>query len=559
MTANGFREIEGLSLPPLLISLGLTEQDFPAPPVADGSSYTTCLSGGSRFPGSTLFLSLDEWHAFQRDTGQWRHDDWPQTTAACWGIPGTGIDAATWAGPKYENLYYFFVNNSFLRWNTLEKRVDIPVTPLVQNGFGSGVGNWFGESGCDAAVHDERLDLQSRLHIFKHDQYLRHNLDNGSRDLGPGPIQEFWPGLPEPFASAVDYVFWGGADDVGKLIFVRNGNAAVYDPDGASVVRQGTLGEVVRGFSERSRPQLFLKEEYVLHRYVGDIERGSYVRSDIILARTLDSQTRTIEREYLQRSSTTKSVLESTDTQAVNDLASHVQNNQSEEGSAEQYQYAMTADFHGDAEADSLWGGEVNAHLGVQGGTNDLRSAFARSVEQGISQQVRNSTATVNQQKADESLANEESGRSKETSSHTAGAMDKDSTIVVDFYQIMQRYLTVLVLEHASLAYIDAATEDAAELFDMDRLLDTHVVEASRAPVRNYIVGELSKVNGLGADPLSVIRTSTTGDTYSWDNTVTSTIPVVTPDGTQEAVTVRGVAESTQTRTVGTDQMRPWT
>ncbi|MFQ6329134.1 hypothetical protein ACLMAL_23770 [Nocardia sp. CWNU-33] len=560
MTTDGFREIEGVRLPSLLISLGLGVDDFVN---VEGSptsaTFSSAMSGGVLFPGKTIFLQKDKLFLFDNELGSWSRGDWPKPIADVFGIAGVGIDACSWVGPRYPDLWFFFVNNQYIAWKAKPESggaIERPIQTLAKD-WGNTFGTWFGESGCNAAIHDERIDLASRFHVFNGANYLRHDFDKGAYDIGPTTIAEAWPGLEEPWTSGIDLAFWGRGDDVGSIFFVAGQNCAVYAPDRARVVRSGPVETVVKGWAEQRRPQLFLHEEYVLNRYVGGIEPGPFIRADVVEARSADSRTQVIAAQYLTKTSETSSVLDSSNTAVVSDLAENVRENSQDTGSRDTYQYAMDADFHGDASAKGIWGGEVNAHLGVKGGSDDLRTAFARSVDKGISQQVQRSSATVNTAQTQQGAETQKAGQSEETSTHETGSVDKDTTIVTDYYQIMQSYLTILALEHVGVVYVDQHGSDVAELSDLERLLDAHVAESSRQMVRDYICAELSAVADVNGQPRNVLRA--TGKAVAFDGTIRTTVSVPLPDGTEQTVTVAGVAKTEEKQIIGTTQMRPWT
>lgn len=342
---------------------------------------------------------------------------------------------------------------------------------------------------------------------------MRHNLNNGQADIGPVPIQEQWD-LPDDFSSGIDTAFYGVGELSRTIYFFAKGRCALFDTESASTIRVGPIDREFPAFAEfMARPQLFLVENYVLETYVGPPQLGVLVETKSVPP---GSETRTLMITEVTDASTTtmrRSVLDSQDSQVVEDFNSRLEQRASRDSSSEQYRYHMNADFHGDAEAKGVWGGEVNASLAVQGGSDALREQLAESTFETIGSQVTESTRQVTQRTVDSSSQIQHQERVLNQNEFVM-KNDTDRLRVFEFYQQLQPYVTLLVLKDVRIGYADG-TPGGLRVFrlrELPQVLAEAIASADqRSAIAGYVAGELSGVLDHEGQPRALVVPNATG------------------------------------------------
>lgn len=542
---DDFRKLNSMDLRPVFMSLGMAAEDFGGDSVPRrGQLFDAALNGGDVKPDVVWLFKGDEYLTFdlrsnrfvddaKRIAGNWGGQSWPSMFSS-------GIDGAVWAGPAFSNLWYMFKDDQFIRLNSdLGWLVDVgPQTRT--SGWFSAQGTWFGDA-VDVALHGIGARHHGRLHLFRGGEYMRHNLNDGHRDIGPVAIREEW-NLPEPFAAGVELAFYGVRDLSETIFFFAEGLCALYDTEAGVTTKVVPIEQQFPAFAEfMVRPQLFLVENYVLETYVGPPQLGALVETRTVPP---GSETRTLMVTETTDSSTTTlrhSILDSQDRSVVDNFNKQQDKRAEEDSNSEKYRYHMNADFHGEAEATSVWGGEVNASLNVQGGSDSLRERFAGSTFETIGSQITEATQQVTQRTVDSStqiqhqerVLNQQEFVMKNTS---------DRLRVFEFYQQLQPYLTLLVLKDVRVAYADGTPGGlrTVRLPNLPQFLQDAITnDDRRATLASFVAGELASVQDHEGQPKALL-TADAGGLQLLSNPV-ATYPIQHANGDVQTISTRGL------------------
>lgn len=512
---DDYRKLSTFDLRPMFMSLGLPPSSFQGESLSQHTVlFDAVLNGGSFAPDTLWVFKGGDYFVFNLRTGNFDSDAKP--IAHNWGgdtwpiMFSSGIDGAVWGGPAFPDFWYMFKDDHYLRLNSSQGGswlVDVGPEPLV-NGWFSAQGTWF-SNGCDAALHGIGIKHHAKLHLFKNNEYMRHNLLDGHQDIGPSPITDVW-NLPEPFAGKIDLAFYGVGQESERIYFFSGDQCALYDTDTDTTIKVFPIDQRFPAFARfMTRPQLFLVENYRLETYVGPPQLGRLVETRNVPPGT---ETRTLMVTETVDSSTTtlrQSLLESQDSSVVNNFNKQMEKRAEEEEGSEKYRYHMNADFHGEAEATSMWGGEVNASLNVQGGSDSLRERFAESSFETIGSQVTEATQQLKQRTYESAAAIEHMERVLKQEEIVL-KNPSDRLRVFEFYQQLQPYITLLVLKDVRIAYADGT--DAPQIVQMSRiagLLHDHLAdEAARTKLTQFVANELAAVEDQDGQIHSLLQSS---------------------------------------------------
>ena len=231
--------------------------------------------------------------------------------------------------------------------------------------------------------------------------------------------------------------------------------------------------------------------------------------------------------------STTKtSVLDQQDTSTVKNLNDRVDKSTSQKDGSESYKYHLQADAHGDAEANGFWGGEVNANLSVQGGTDTLRRDFGQSVFNAVSNQVTESR----QQQVARTFSSTDQIEHKERVLNIMEFTQQNSTsqiVNVGFFNIMQSFAGLIVLSSVRIAYTDGFNPRVVELSELPKLLDDELAPGqAKDKIINYVSSELSRIADANNRQQSIMVSESSVPTVN--SGLSTVFPFVTPDGTTQ-------------------------
>ena len=478
-----------------------------------------------------------------------------------------GIDSAVWGGPAFPGLVCLFRGDQFVRFNCRpdpsagelppsQWQLEYEPTPTDQE--------WLRQPSPDGVV---RLSLNlepsaklyglrnddGRVHFLSRDgQYARHNLNNGEADVGPVPVGQRFP-LPESFSGRVDLAFYGAGAAAEHIFFFSGFQFAEYDIRRNLMIRTGAIEE---RFPElalyTARPQLFLVEEYALDTYIGPLTLGGVVstlsmppqsrRSSVMITQIV-TQASTIAKQNL---------LESHSGEAVTDFYKKMDRASQSEASSESYQYRLNALFHGDAQAHGLWGGEVNAKLAVNGGSDEQRERLAKQAFDTVATQTRESAQTVNRRLVDTQDASSitQNVYSKESFENSN---DTDHVRQIEFMELIQPFLTLLVLKNIKAAYCDGTR--APEVFALaelpQRLPRLLADPADVDRLLGYVKSELSRIRDSSGEMRAIVAPGT----LEVDGRVKTQFALPSAGGDQ-TIDVWGIVKAARDWLQPTDQVR---
>lgn len=545
---DDFRKISTFDLRPVFISLGLPPASFKDTGNSQHAAlFDAALNSDPSRPDTVWLFKGSDYFVFNLRTGSLESE--VKQIAGNWGgsswpiMFSSGIDGAVWGGPAFPHFWYMFKDDHYIRLNSSQGGswlVDVGPEPLV-NGWFSAQGTWF-SNGCDAALHGLGTKHHAKLHLFKNNEYIRHNLFDGAADIGPSPISSSWH-LPEPFSNKIEMAFYGTGAEEEQIFFFSGTQCALYDTEADETIKVFPIEERFPAFAEfMRRPQLFLVEDYRLETYLGPPQLGRLVETRNVPPGT---ETKTLMvTETIDSTQTTlrQSLLDSQDSSVVNNFNKQIDQKAAKEGGSEKYGYHMNADFHGDASATSVWGGEVNASLAVQGGSDSLRSNFAESVFETIGSQVTETTQQLKQRTYESAAAIEHKERVLKQEEIVL-RNPTDRLRVFEFYQQLQPYITLLVLKDVRIAYADGtAAPRVVDMSHLGELLnDKLAADEARTQLVQFVVGELAKVEDQDGKTRSLIQSDVPPSSVQLIPNPTTTFVVQHANGDVQQIATKGL------------------
>lgn len=512
-----FRLIHKIDLPPSYMSLGLAPQQFKDAADPFLTSFDAVISG----PTDVLLLFKGE-DVLAYDLRQRRMTGDPVPIREVFrpeALPGEfslGIDSACWAGPAFPDAYFLFRGGEYVRLQSPSRTAQplewafVELGPVdheflrIPNPSGGFFITHFGQS---TQLHGLRGDA-ARLHFFSRSgQYARHNFNNGEKDVGIGRTADLF-GLPDDFNGRVDLAFYGTGDETESMFLFSGFRYAEFDVRSRRVVRTGAIEE---RFPELAlfiaRPQLFLVEEYSLQSFVGPTTLGALVDSVTVGAQ---SASETVIVTQVVTAAATKlheNVIESASEQTSNDFIKKVEKGKQSEAETDSYQYRMNALFHGEAQAKGFWGGEVNANLQVDGGSDEQRNRTAQQAFNAMQAQARESTQSVTQKAvtSEQATAITESVFTKTTFQIKNTT---NSPRITEFFEIFQKYVTLIVLSGVKGAYTDGTRQpELFSLANFERRLKDVLADPVQVPlIHDYVRGELGRIEDSTGEMRAIIQ-----------------------------------------------------
>jgi BMFP domain-containing protein YqiC len=542
-----YRLLNRLDLEPSFMSLGLPPSAFKDGSDSGATAFDAILSG----PTDTLWLFKGEdFLGYDLRLGEITRPQAPIAPNWAGGaLPGDfalGLDSACWAGPGFPGVYYLFRGERFVRLDAPSPQAD-PVDWVVTQGPLPITQEWLRGPSADgvprpgfafgpaAKLYGVRADA-NRIHFLSPDGlYARHNLENGEMDVGPVSTTGRFA-LPDSFGGRVDAAFYGAGAAAEHIFFLSGFAYAEFDVRTGRVVHTGALEERFPQLALFiARPQLFLVEEYSLDTFIGPLTFGGLVSTMAVPAQSRKTSVVVTQITTHAATAAQQNLLESQSRDVVTDFYKKLDRSRQSEASSDSYQYRLNAMFHGDAAAHGFWGGEVNADLAVEGGSDEQRQRTARQAFESIGQQARESTHTVDQRvtSQEDSQSITQDVLSRETFEISNTTL---STRNIEFMQLMQPYVTLLVLKNVKAAYTDGTRRpEIFALGELDaRLRRVLADEARTGPILAYIRGELARVQASSGEMRAIIDPSS--PTLAVDGRVRTsfTFPDVEPAQTLE-------------------------
>jgi hypothetical protein len=195
----------------------------------------------------------------------------------------------------------------------------------------------------------------------------------------------------------------------------------------------------------------------------------------------------------------------------------------------------------------------VNARLAVDGGSDEQRERLAKQAFDSVATQTRESAQTVNRRLVDTQEASSitQNVFSKETFEIRN---DSDQTREIEFMELIQPYVTVMVLKNVKAAYSDGTrAPDVFPLAELPHRLPSLLVDETEVgPLLDYIKRELSRIQ----DSTGEMRAITTAGTLQTDGRVQTrlTFPNI---ALPQAIDVSGIIKAVRDWLQPTYQVRP--
>jgi hypothetical protein len=398
----------------------------------------------------------------------------------------------------------------------------------------------FKRPGPMAGLHGEGSRFFGCVHFFRESEYVLHDLRTGGLAAGPMPISEKWK-LPQRFTERIDLAFYGAGPEAQKIYFISGQEFVLYDPELEIVIRKGKVEREFPGFSAYlTRPQIFLVEETSLRTYLGPLQDGNLVDTRSIGPGETLRRVLVIETVDTSASTFQSSILDQQDTSTVNNLNDNVTKQTNQTEGSESYRYHLDAAAHGDASATGFWGGEVNATVTAQGGSDTVRDGFAENVFNGVSKQVTDSKRQM--------VAKTVSSTDQITHmERVLNIMEFEQTNQTDhimnvgFFTVLQSFFGLLVLNSVRVAFSDGFNPDVRNLNELEDLLEDHVSDEDvKQKTLQFVRGELSSIRNSLNERKSLLVDSG----LALNNGISDTALMVAPNGETQSIAVPGIIKS---------------
>ena len=544
MPGSNIRLVSRLPLRPVFTSLGLPQDAFRAPVDATWGEtpFDAGVNCGLRFPGCIWLFRGGE--CFRYNLRSQAFEDGP-TPIANWGGPAwpalfcTGIDTAVWGGPSYPALHWFFKGAQCIRVASDTWTVQ-PINSLQQEGWGSTQGTAL-TTGIEVAFHDVRPEANGCVHLVRGGQHVLHNLNNGQKVGEAQPLVEALPGLPEAFQQSFDVAFYGEGREAEILFLLRGSDCCAYDIKASKTVHVKPIDEAFPTMRPyMARPQLFIVESYVLNNYTAEPERGDVVATQVVPPHSSTKVTLVTERTEEANVKTSQSLLQSQDDATSDSFYQSLENQARQEQGSERYRYHMDSQLHGEVQAKGIWGGELDAALAVNGGSDSERQQFATQAMSTLGSQV----SRTNRQFAQRAVASEEEAKRLERVVNVQTfeqANPGDVACTIKYYKAIQPYRVALALERMRIGYGDGRTLEIKELVDAERLLEDVLVSAEkRMEVMKVLQQSAGRVTDHEGNHVSLLNDGAAS--LELKRNLTTEIRFVGDDGTSEQkIVVRGI------------------
>ncbi len=458
--------------------------------------------------------------------------DWP-------GAFASGVDAVIQGTSGFGGKLWFFKGPRYFRIRLSDGVIDIPSTPITDG--------WRGTeafaSGIDAGIHGVG-DFFGFTWLFKGSQYVRYDLAADQVDVGPRPIAETWGqgGWPAEFTDGIDLAIYGTGDQSEKIYFVRGDQYLLYDLATDSV-EEGPkpLMEVWPLLSRFSPPpQLFLREQYSLRTFRGELGAGPLVpgASTHVPAHGKTTFFILTRRSETITEATSSNMLESQSSLAVEAFSRRTSKQEVESGEKGGYDYQVDASYRGHAQLTLLpfaGDGSDSADQNTKVHAQDAREGFTRAGSEVVND-LSNETHETHKQQVTIADAGHVVNVEVETGfSQTIDNSASDDNLNIELFQLTQEYVVVTSLVDAQLVFRNNDPRDArvAKVSDMASLLDECIVDpVARRRIAATVVDVLSHVaDHQGADVSLVAPAAVGSDLFRVDPTVHSVFEVKDSQG----------------------------
>jgi hypothetical protein len=561
--ADLYRLSNVLKMNPLFISLGLPNSAFKSfNPAIPATFFDAAVNCGPLHPDCIWLFKGSDYHRYNLRARHFEVENSRISQFAKSGTPPlppafrSGVDTVVYAGSAFPLLYYFFTEETFIRLNSAVAAADTPEDPAeghwnADEGPRGVLGAWavgvwtnpngsFKRPGPMAGLHGEGSRFVGCVHFFRENEYVLHDLRTGGTAAGPMPIGERWK-LPEPFTERIDLAFYGAGPESQKIYFISGQEFALYDPEIEIVLRKGKTEREFPGFAAYlTRPQIFLVEDMSVRTYLGPLQDGNLIDTRSIGPGEALKRVLVIETVNTSASEHKSSILDQQDSSTVKNLNENVTKQTNQTQGSESYRYHLDAAAHGDASATGFWGGEVNATLSAQGGSDSVRDGFAENVFNGVTEQVTESK----QQIVAKTVSSTDQITSMEKVLNIMEFEQRNRTdriMNVGFFQILQSFFGLMVLNSVRVAFSDGFNPDVRNLSELEDLLEAHVSdEEVKQRTIQFVKGELSGIKNSQNERKSLLVESG----IALNSGVSDTAVLVAPNGETQKIAVPGIIKS---------------
>jgi hypothetical protein len=255
------------------------------------------------------------------------------------------------------------------------------------------------------------------------------------------------------------------------------------------------------------KPQLFLVETYQLSSFRGGLLRDELVATMQPMLPHQDMTCKVVTRvRTTAEEKQTSTVLDQQSTESAENFNKQVKQSADSKFAGEHYDYGMQANFHGEGSV-GFGSATADAHLDVNGSTNDVRNELANSVASALDTQVSQANQarrdTVHVTSSDSSI---DRATETETIVHTTNPTDAVENFGI--YQLKQEHVSILSLVDMEVAFMNTAPDatQTVPLFRLDALLNQVIDRPEeRGVVKAQIRDCLSKIRNVDDEAQSII------------------------------------------------------
>jgi hypothetical protein len=293
------------------------------------------------------------------------------------------------------------------------------------------------------------------------------------------------------------------------------------------------------------RPQLFLVEDYSIETLVGPPHLGRLIDTRSIGAGSTIKRILVTETTDTSMVAVKESLLDTQEANVVHGFYDKLDKTETSSEDSERYKYQLNAHAHGEAEANSLWGGEVDATLDVQGGSDTLRAGFSQAAFSSIGSQVEEAKRQT-EQKTYSSETEIQSTVKVLKKEIFEESNTSDRAREYRFFELLQTYITLVVLRRVRVGYSDGTEPPKViELQALKSLLERELVDANlREKLPGFIRGELIQIADNTGAVRSLLAETPTPDVLLLRPNLTSTYTIPMADGTVQSILIQGVVKA---------------
>ena len=383
------------------------------------------------------------------NTGSSFAGDWPSEFSS-------GVDAVVQGTAGFGGRLWFFKGFRYFRLRLSDGVVDIEPRSIV-DGW-SGVTEPFA-SGIDAGLHGVG-DAFGFVWLFKGSQYLRYDLKADRVDVTPQPIVGHWGGgtWPAEFADGIDFAYYGTGDKAEKVYFFRGDKYILYSMK-TDRVEEGPKS-IIRNWALLSRfippPQLFLREEYALRTFRGEMGAGPLVEgtSPKVPARGKTTFFILTRRSESISTSTESNILESQSAESVKRFSRMTRRDHTEFQDKDTFDYQLDSSFLGRADIDLiLTSGDTHADQNTKTHAQTVRAGFTDAVGEVTNDLTNETDETHRQQVTIADSAHVVDVQTETGFIQTIDNSDNPNNLNIELFQLTQEYIVVTALVDAKLEF----------------------------------------------------------------------------------------------------------